>query len=264
MTGEHALDAVKDVVMTVRSAVAPMVGEPRIASGLTSQLLAGETVTVLERRGDWLSVRGPDGYEGWTHRGYVSPSDGSESTWRWSMGCRVRLPDASTRVLPFGARFAPNVEMVDGDAVTPASRAARFPRSALAIAGSATSLFDGASYLWGGVTPWGCDCSGFVQRIFGWHGEALPRDAWQQALEGERVSHAADAAHALGDLLFFSDREDRRITHVGMALSGGRMVHSSLTRGGVAIETLSGGDEYAERLRGQCVEVRRYLRAAPA
>ena len=261
MTGEHALDAVKHEVMTIQSAVAPMVSEPRIASGLTSQLLAGETVTVLEYRGDWLSVRGPDGYEGWTHRGYVSPSDGSESTWRWSMGCRVRLPNGPTRALPFGARFAPSGETVDGASVSATSRRERFPRSASAIAGSAASLFEGASYLWGGVTPWGCDCSGFVQRLFGWHGEPLPRDAWQQALLGERTATTADVAHAPGDLLFFSDRDDRRITHVGIALSDGRMVHSALTRGGVAIEQLTAGDAYVERLRAQCVEVRRYVSA---
>jgi len=255
MTGEHVLAE----VMTVRSAVAPMHSEPRIASALTSQLLAGETVTVVEQRGDWLKVRGLDDYEGWTHRGYVVGADGSESTWRWSMGCRVRLPDGSTRALPFGARLDPALGWVDGNAVTTAARMERFPRTAKAIADSAASLFDGASYLWGGVTPWGCDCSGFVQRIFAWHGEMLPRDAWQQARDGVRTTAAADAAHVPGDLLFFSDREDQRITHVGIALAGGRMVHSALARGGVAVEDLASGDAYVERLRSQCVEVRRYV-----
>jgi gamma-D-glutamyl-L-lysine dipeptidyl-peptidase len=210
-----------------------------------------------------LAVRGPDGYEGWTHRGYLVEADGSEVTWRWSMGCRVRLPNGASRALPFGARLAPSAELESGDAVSAAARAERFLRTASAIADSAAWLFEGASYLWGGITPWGCDCSGFVQRIFGWHGERLPRDAWQQALHGERITTAANATHAPGDLLFFSDREDKRITHVGIALVGRRMVHSSLTRGGVAIEDLASGDEYVERLRAQCVDVRRYLSAQP-
>lgn len=99
-----------------------------------------------------------------------------------------------------------------------------------AIAASAAALFSGASYLWGGVTPWGVDCSGLMQRIALLHGVTLPRDAWQQALATDAVTEDAAAAHAPSDLLFFSDRDDRRVTHVGMALGDGRMVHSALTR----------------------------------
>lgn len=251
-------DSMTDVQQkTIRSAIAPILGDARASASLTSQLLAGEVVTIMDGRGDWLQVRGPDAYEGWTHAGYLMPSSGSEATWRIALGCQVRDQIGTLRNLPVGARIAPSSEVVSGLAIEADRRAYLFPSEPSAIAQSAESLFAGASYLWGGVTPWGCDCSGFVQRIHGLHGIALPRDAWQQAVVGEQVADDAAEDHQSGDLLFFSDREDSRITHVGIALEGHRMVHSSLARGGVAIEQLRSQEAYVTRLRAQCVGVRR-------
>jgi gamma-D-glutamyl-L-lysine dipeptidyl-peptidase len=245
--------------MTVRRAVAPLLGEPRISTSLTSQLLAGDVVTVIDGRGDWLQVRGADGYEGWTHTGYLAPSDGSEAGWRLSMGCTVRDAHGQLMALPLGARVAHDAVVERGQVIDAAACAERFPLTRSHVVDSASTLYSGASYQWGGVSPWGCDCSGFVQRIFAFHGLQLPRDAWQQAIIGYRTGAAADDLHEPADLLFFSDRDDRRITHVGMALGGDRMVHSALMRGGIAIESLRDGDGYVARLRAQCVDVRRVI-----
>jgi len=119
---------------------------------------------------------------------------------------------------------------------------------------SALTLFTGTSYLWGGVTPWGVDCSGFVQRIFALHGVPLRRDAWQQAEDTVLISDDVTAAHAPGDLLFFSDRDDQRITHVGIATGNGGMIHSALARGGIAVEP-----ELSAKLKEQGVGIRRAL-----
>jgi cell wall-associated NlpC family hydrolase len=113
--------------------------------------------------------------------------------------------------------------------------------------------------LWGGVTPWGADCSGLVQSVFALHGLQLPRDAWQQAETGR------DAGPDIGelrpaDVLFFSDRPDRRITHVGIALGDCRMVHLALGRGGYAIERLDDRrDAYVDRLRDRFITARRMI-----
>lgn len=246
-------------LLTVKSAVAPMHGEPRISSPLSSQLVAGEVVTVLEHRGDWVRVRGNDAYEGWMHSGYLMPCTGDEHSWRLSLGCVVREADGRERALPLAARIAPMAEILSGDVVDARDLSSRFPFDATAIAQTASSRFSGASYMWGGVTPWGCDCSGFTQRVFQLHGLQLPRDAWQQALHGTAVSSRAPDAHAPADLLFFSDRDDQRVTHVGVSLGDGRMAHSGLARGGVVIEQLDADDPYVARLRAQCVTVRRVL-----
>jgi len=242
---------------TVRAAVAPLLSDARMSLALTSQLVSGEVVQLVDGRGDWLSVRGADGYEGWTHVGYLMPYVGSEATWRLSLGCVVVDAHGARMALPLGARIIPGGTVIDGESIAADERAARFPRAAGAIAESARTLFEGTSYQWGGVTPWGADCSGLVQRVFALHGVPLPRDAWQQAEASTVVEENAAALHAPGDLLFFSDREDRRITHVGIALGDGRMVHSAVARGGVAVEPMSAGDAYTAKLRAQCTGVHR-------
>lgn len=242
---------------TVRAAVAPLLADARIASSLISQLVAGDVVRLVDGRGDWLRVRGADDYEGWTHVGYLTACSGGEGTWRLSLGCVVRDAQGARRALPLGARVPPSCDIVDGEAIEADDRARRFPRDARAAANSAVTWFSGTAYQWGGVTPWGVDCSGLVQRVFGLHGVLLPRDAWQQAAATPAVHEDASAVHPAGDLLFFSDRDDRKVTHVGAALGDGRMIHSALLRGGVAIDNLSADDPYAARLRSQCTGVHR-------
>jgi cell wall-associated NlpC family hydrolase len=99
-----------------------------------------------------------------------------------------------------------------------------------------------------------------VQAVYALHGAALPRDAWQQAGAGGDAG-GDPAAHAPGDLLFFSDRDDGRVTHVGIAAGGGAMCHVALGRGGWAVDDLAADadDAYARRLRAQFVGARRVL-----
>lgn len=242
---------------TVRTPLAPMNGEPRISASLTSQLLAGDVVETIETRGDWMQVRSADGYEGWTHAGYLTPSTGTESSWRISLGCVVRDDAGLARALPLGARLHPAVAVLSGETLAAGERLARFPATHSAIAATAGTFYSGASYVWGGVSQWGCDCSGFVQRIFALHGVQLPRDAWQQATAGTLIDGDAAAEHHEGDLLFFTDRDDGRVTHVGIALGNAHMVHSSLTRGGIAVERMNDDDAVVARLRQNFVGARR-------
>jgi cell wall-associated NlpC family hydrolase len=247
-----------DVV--VRATVAPMHAEARVSSAQVSQQLAGHVVTVLATEGDWLRVRGEDGYEGWMHRGYVAEHAAGLTfpDRRLSLGCVVRDPNGD-RALPLGAWVDADSKVVSGETVAAAARATRFPRSAKAICDSAVERFVGTPYQWGGVTPWGADCSGIVQTTFWLHGVMLPRDAWQQAESGVDVE-VDWASFQPADLVFFSDRADRRITHVGIALGRGRMVHLALGRGGYSIESLTApADDYTSVLITRCVSARRVL-----
>jgi hypothetical protein len=244
----------------VRATIAPMHAEARVSSPQVSQQLAGHVVTVLATEGDWLRIRGEDGYEGWMHRGYVtepSPSLTSPDR-RLSLGCIVR-DDRGPRPLPLGAWVDVDAKVVSGETVAGQARSTRFPRSPRAICDSAVERFVGTSYQWGGVTPWGADCSGIVQTTFWLHGIVLPRDAWQQAEVG--TDAGADLAELQpADLVFFTDRDDRRITHVGIALGDGTMVHLALGRGGYAIESLTApADDYTRGLMTRFVGARRIL-----
>jgi len=52
-----------------------------------------------------------------------------------------------------------------------------------------------------------------------------------------------------GDLLFFTDRPDKKITHVGIAQGPNEMVHLALGRGGYARENLLSEETYVAKLR---------------
>jgi hypothetical protein len=241
----------------ISSAVAPLFDQPRISSVQVSQLLGGHTVELLEERDRWLLVRGRDHYEGWMHRGYLYDDGATDAATtapaRLSLGCVVERA-TDRRALPLGALLEAGDRVTDGDAIEVAQQPERFPLDVRAITRTARCYFEGTSYLWGGVTPWGADCSGLVQATFSLHGLLLPRDAWQQAQVGEAVKVGPLDARE-GDLLFFSDRADHHITHVAIALGDGGVVHLALGRGGYAVERMhDSNDPYVatllERFRG--------------
>ena len=248
----------------VRTPVAPMFAEPRVASAQISQLVAGRMVELLETRDDWHRVTGPDEYEGWLHRGYLAPSP-DESTRqsghlaRVSLGCITTDGQGGRRAMPLGALLSPEERVKSGEVVDATELPTRFPTEAQAITRSAQLYFEGTSYLWGGVTPWGADCSVIEQAVFSLHGVQLRRDAWQQAQQG--APGDPDIMNAqTGDLLFFSDRVDGHITHVAIALGGRRLVHLALGRGGYAVEKLDDlRDPYVAKLRERFMLARRVL-----
>lgn len=247
----------------MRSPIAPMYLEPFVRSTQVSQRLGGHEVELLDNEDEWYLVRGADGYEGWVHWGFLSPLPGdgsrrSATMIRVSLGCVTKTAAGTQRALPLGARLGPDEVVKDGEAVAQSELAIRFPPVADAITRSARTLFEGAPYLWGGITPWGADCSGFVQTIFGLHGVLLPRDAWQQSATGAEAGDLEDLEAA--DLAFFSDREDRHVTHVAIALGRGQLVHLALGRGGFARENVRDvSDPYVQKLRERFLRSRRVI-----
>jgi len=255
----HA-DVGAEKTRVVAAAIAPVHAEPRASSEQVTQSLAGHPVVVLEARDGWCRVRLGDGYEGWMHEGYLYSRAASAEGVRYSLGCTVR--DAASgveRALPFGARVARDAGVVAGEAIEDSERQRRFPADGRAIAASAAKWFAGTSYQWGGLTPWGADCSGMVQAIFALHGVSLPRDARQQAELGSAIELAPDGWRA-GDLLFFSERADGRITHVALVADSATLMHVAIGRGGFSVERLNQArDTYAVGLMGRLRSARRVL-----
>lgn len=277
--------------------------EPRHAAELVSQMILGEEALLLRERDDWLQVRTADRYVGWVHRRSLvrrTPSDPEAFRERLFAGrappeawiVTARAARATTEPAPYASpaadlvqggivevpelrgRFA-RVVLPDGATgwiaraeVVPADRLAeRFTPSGRAILDHAAQ-FLGLPYLWGGTSEKGFDCSGLVQRIFGLHGTRLPRDSDQQSACGERVEPQADWSGVDdGDLAFFSETPGGRATHVGILAAGGRLLHASTGRNGVAWDTLDAAsparDENGARLAAMLTDVRRLLPAAP-
>jgi hypothetical protein len=247
----------------VRAPLAPMYDRPNPAAVQTSQRLAGFEVDLLKNEGDWFLARGTDGYEGWMHRAYLSPAPTSGARRsaqivRISLGCVTRSATGERRSLPLGARLSPDEIVRSGDVVDQPQLPVKFPRTALAITRSAKEFFEGAPYVWGGITPWGADCSGFVQTVYGLHGVALPRDAKLQAEIGDEVV-SIDKMEA-ANLAFFSDNGDGAISHVAIALGASRVAHLALGRAGFHVENLGDRrDPFAKQLAERFVRARRVL-----
>ncbi len=100
--------------------------------------------------------------------------------------------------------------------------------------------YKGGKYVWGGTTPQGFDCSGYVQYLYKKHNVNLPRTAYAQSKRGEAV----DINNLQkGDLLFFLTDKKRGIpvTHVGIYLGNGKFIHAASKKKGIIISPIHHG-----------------------
>ena len=87
----------------------------------------------------------------------------------------------------------------------------------------------GVRYKWAGASPErGVDCSGLVRYVFAKLGIDMPHSSAILARLGAPVAKDT-AAMRPGDLLVFSKLQSRRISHVGIYVGDGMMVHASST-----------------------------------
>lgn len=86
----------------------------------------------------------------------------------------------------------------------------------------------GTPYVWGGTTPKGFDCSGFVQYVFNQSGINLPRTTTEQYKVG---TYVAKSNLQPGDLVFLQNTYREGISHVGIYIGDGKMIHASSSKG---------------------------------
>jgi peptidoglycan DL-endopeptidase CwlO len=96
----------------------------------------------------------------------------------------------------------------------------------------------GSRYVWGGSSPAGFDCSGFVMYVYSHVGVSLPHNAAKQYRYGAPVTRGRLEP---GDVVFFDD-----LHHTGIYVGDGRFIHARRSGRGVIV---SGLDESWYRTR---------------
>lgn len=212
-------------------AIVPLRLEPSDRSEMTSQVLFGEHFKILEQTPKWSRIElAFDGYNGWIDNKQfreISETDyekltSGEIILSGDLLEYITTPKNSLITIPLGSSlsFLKNEVNTEG-----------FSFDGTSVSGTKTKkdlldtayLFMNAPYLWGGRTPFGIDCSGFVQMVYKLNGFRLLRDASQQATQGDALSFIEESEP--GDLAFF-DNEEGRIIHVGIIMEDNHIIHA--------------------------------------
>lgn len=209
--------------------------KPSVKAATICDLVGGDVMRAVIRKdgkkGKWVKVMLPSGMTGWTYGKDVR-----------MLGERIDI-----------RKGEPSEGLIDERKIEDVIRDAMSLR--------------GVPYLWGGMSSKGVDCSGLVRISFLMNDILLPRNASQQVFCGQeievprpdikdrtetQVKGTYDREKALeaisnlrrGDLVFFGNTQTGRITHVGLYLGDGVMIHASHL---VRVNSLiPGEDDYYE------------------
>ncbi len=209
--------------------IAPIRSIPSDSSEMITQLIFGEIVELLEEDKQWRKVKSYlDQYEGWVDEKLLSPLSDKEMK-RWMdeqillYNPHLKLDSDSGEITLTKGAFIVDIQVGDQfnigkNIYTLMENAMPVPTEIYFIANS----YLNAPYLWGGKTLFGIDCSGLTQMVYRFLNYSLPRDAYQQAEDGQLIE-LQDAV--VGDLAFFHN-DKGKITHVGIILENDKIIHA--------------------------------------
>ena len=164
---------------------------------------------------------------------------------------RPAAPSAALRRLGASAAFALALSTLSGAAAGPAlaaavpSAPAVVPPPGLQVA-TLAERYVGSPYRWGGTSPAGFDCTGFVLWVYSQFGVDLPHNEAGQLASGAQVS--TDDLQP-GDILVFANTYRAGLSHTGVYIGDGQFVHAADERHGVIVSSLNDG-YWAPRLVG--------------
>ena len=189
---------------------------PSTGTSMLAQLKAGEKVEIFGFNSGWYKVR----YEG--QIGYI----------RSDLVALQEKPLNNT-----GRAATASTDITNSGSTSSGSNASGSTSSSSDIGQQIATYaqqYVGYPYVYGGSSPSGFDCSGFMQYVFSQFGYSINRTATAQLANGYSVAYENLRP---GDIIYFG--YGSTASHVGMYIGGGQFVHAQNSSTGVVISSLS-------------------------
>ncbi len=230
--------------------VADLRREPSFQSERVSQALFNTSAELGEEKENYISAILPGGYTGWIQKSHlfypVSKSFSGKHLQVNAPFFPVFAADRKRKISVLTFNTAVRVFRQSGSWVSVGSNEKALgwakkeclidpvmKRFSVADLLEKGKEFFGTPYLWGGISSFGFDCSGFLFTLFDFFGKKIPRDTIEQVKTGEEVSFEKVKA---GDLLFFPG-------HVALYAGQNKILHANLRGGGVTLDSLRKSDK---------------------
>ena len=203
--------------------IIPMRKKPSDKSEMINQILFGENFKILTKNKTWSYIElTHDQYKGWIDNKQYNILDIPKYTYNISTKkyCNISI-DKIQQTLIMGS-LVPTNKLVNHKFKIQNKlnfNTLDFENGFIKI----SKKYLNAPYLWGGRSPLGIDCSGYTQMVYRFFGKNLPRDSYDQAKKGRKISNITKIK--TGDLAFFSTKKS--ITHVGIILPNHQIIHAS-------------------------------------